>query len=71
MSEQQPDAADPADDFAARAEGPQPGLVAELWAYLKVNKKWWLTPIVLVLLLFAVLLVVSATGGGPFIYTLF
>lgn len=33
---------------------------------------WWLLPIVVVLLVFGILIVVgSATGVGPFIYTLF
>ena len=36
------------------------------------NKKWWMTPIILVLLLLGVLVVLAGTGmAGPSIYTLF
>ena len=47
-------------------------IVGELWSFMKVRKKWWLGPIMLVLVLFGVLLV--ATQGSalaPFIYTIF
>ncbi|TMC60594.1 MAG: hypothetical protein E6J26_01430 [Chloroflexi bacterium] len=48
------------------------GVVGEIVAYLWQNKLWWLIPMVLMLLLFGVLLVfASATGVGPFIYSLF
>jgi len=44
----------------------------ELWNFLKVRKKFWLLPIVVVLGLLGVLLV-FAQGSvvSPFIYTLF
>ena len=58
-------------DFLADAEASQVGLVAEFVDFLKYNKKWWMTPILLVLALIAVLVVISATGGAPFIYALF
>ena len=50
----------------------QPGLVGELWAYLKERKKWWLLPIIVVLALVGALLV-FAQGSvlAPFIYTIF
>ncbi|MCC6953559.1 MAG: hypothetical protein IT290_05535 [Deltaproteobacteria bacterium] len=43
-----------------------------IWDFLKVRKKWWLTPIVLFSLLLG-LLIVSTAGSAvaPFIYTLF
>jgi len=44
-------------------------LLAEFWDFLRFNRKWWMTPIVLVLLLVAALLVLSALGLSPFIYT--
>ncbi len=48
------------------------GVVGEIVAYLWQNKLWWLIPMVLILLAFGVLLVfASATGVGPFIYSLF
>ncbi|MCY4078101.1 MAG: DUF5989 family protein [Acidobacteria bacterium] len=45
--------------------------MAELWDFLATNKKWWLTPIVIVLLLVGTLILVSGTAAAPFIYTLF
>ena len=47
-------------------------ILRELWDFMKMRKKWWLGPIVLLLLLLGLLLV--ATQGSalaPFIYTLF
>ena len=46
--------------------------VGELWAFLRIRKKYWLLPIVLVMLLFGGLLFVSQISAvAPFIYTLF
>ncbi len=48
------------------------GFLGELWSFLRVRKKFWLLPIILVLLLFGGLLVLTqATAVAPFIYTLF
>ena len=60
-----------ADDFARQAEEATPGLVAEFVDFLIHNKKWWLTPIILVLLLVGVLVWLSAVGAAPFIYPVF
>jgi len=47
-------------------------LAAEFWAFLRVRKKWWLAPIVIVLALFGALIVVSqGSAVAPFIYTIF
>ena len=47
-------------------------LAAELWAYLRARKKWWLAPIILVLLLVGLLLVFAQGSAlAPFIYTVF
>jgi len=44
----------------------------DLWDFLKVRKKFWLAPIILVLLLFGALIVLtSGSAIAPFIYTLF
>ncbi len=59
------------DDFSREADGVRPGLLAELWEFMATNKKWWLTPIVLVLLLVGALILMSGTAAAPFIYTLF
>ncbi|HJN46678.1 MAG: DUF5989 family protein [Vicinamibacterales bacterium] len=58
-------------DFASQAEQAPPGLLAELWEFLRHNKKWWLTPIVLVLLLIGALIMLAGTAAAPFIYPLF
>lgn len=48
------------------------GIVGELWAFMKVRKKWWLLPILVVLLLVGVLLVFAQGSAlAPFIYTIF
>jgi hypothetical protein len=48
------------------------GLVQELWAYMRVRKKWWLVPILLLMLLVGVLLVFAQGSAlAPFIYTIF
>jgi len=44
----------------------------QFWEFLRVRKKWWLGPIVLVLLLLGMLLMVTQGSAiAPFIYTLF
>ena len=58
-------------EFVMHATECRPGLIAELWEFLATNKKWWLTPIVLVLLLVGGLILMSGTAAAPFIYTLF
>ena len=47
------------------------GLATELWAFMRVRKKWWLLPIVATLLLIGVLVILGNTAAAPFIYTLF
>ncbi|MDH3222734.1 MAG: DUF5989 family protein [Gemmatimonadota bacterium] len=47
-------------------------LIAELWAYLKARKKWWLLPIILVMFGVGMLLVFAQGSAlAPFIYTIF
>ena len=58
-------------DFAHQASAPRPGLLLELWEFLRHNKKWWLTPIILVLLLIGALTLLAGTAAAPFIYPLF
>ena len=46
--------------------------LAELWAFMRVRKKLWLAPVLIVLLLFGGLLVLAQGSAiSPFIYTLF
>ena len=48
------------------------GIIGELWVFMKVRKKWWLGPIVLMLALLGLLVVFTqGSAVAPFIYTLF
>jgi hypothetical protein len=47
-------------------------LLKDLWEFLKVRKKFWMAPIIIVLLLLGALIVLSqGSAVAPFIYTLF
>jgi hypothetical protein len=47
-------------------------ILREFWQFLKVRKKWWLTPIVVFLVLLGVLVVVTEGSAlATFIYALF
>jgi len=47
-------------------------LLSELWAFMKMRKKFWLLPIVVVMLLFGALMVFAQSSAlAPFIYTIF
>ena len=43
----------------------------EVWDFLKVRKKFWLLPLLLVLGLLALFVLLGGTAAAPFIYTLF
>ena len=44
----------------------------DLWDFMRVRKKFWLAPIIIVLMLLSVLIVfVEGTAVAPFVYTLF
>ena len=46
--------------------------VREFWEFLRVRKKFWLLPILIMLVLFGGLIVLSqGSAVAPFIYTLF
>ena len=48
------------------------GFIGELWSFMRVRKKFWLLPIMIVVLLLGGLLVLSqGSAVAPFIYTLF
>lgn len=47
-------------------------LITEFWEFLKVRKKFWLAPILIMLVLLAGLIIFTeSTAVAPFIYTLF
>lgn len=47
-------------------------VTGQVWRYMKVRKKWWLLPILLLLLGVGSLLVLAEGSAlAPFIYTIF
>jgi hypothetical protein len=47
-------------------------VIAQLWEFLRHEKKYWLMPVILVFALFGLLIVLSQSSAiAPFIYTLF
>jgi hypothetical protein len=47
-------------------------ILREFWEFLRVRKKYWLTPIFIVLLLLSTLIVLTQGSAlAPFIYALF
>ena len=48
------------------------GFILELWAFLKIRKKFWLLPIIVMMAIFGGLVVLSqGSAVAPFIYTIF
>jgi hypothetical protein len=48
------------------------GFLGELWKFMRVRKKFWLLPILLMMALLGGLLVLTkGSAVAPFIYTLF
>jgi len=48
------------------------GILKEIWAFLRVRKKFWLAPILLAIVLLGLLLVFAGQAGvvSPFVYML-
>ena len=47
-------------------------ILREFWSFLRVRKKWWLAPIVVLLLTLGLILIVTEGSAlAPFIYSLF
>ena len=48
------------------------GIFKELWAFMRVRKKWWLGPIIVTILMLSTLIVMTeGSAVTPFIYALF
>lgn len=46
--------------------------LSEFWKFLRVRKRFWLLPLLIMMVLFGTLLVLAeSTAMAPFIYTLF
>jgi hypothetical protein len=47
-------------------------IIAELWAFMRARKKYWLAPILILLIIFGGLIILTqGSAVAPFIYTLF
>ncbi len=47
-------------------------ILSELWAFLRVRKKWWLLPIIIFLVLLGGLIILTQGSAlAPFIYAIF
>ncbi len=47
-------------------------IIAQFWEFLRIRKKFWLAPIVVILLLLGLIIVLTEGSAlAPFIYTLF
>ncbi|MBT8067444.1 MAG: hypothetical protein KJO09_09395 [Gammaproteobacteria bacterium] len=47
-------------------------LLADLWAFMRERKKFWLAPIIVVMILLGALIVFAQGSSlAPFIYTIF
>ena len=57
--------------FEQAAQQRAPNVIVEFMDFLLHNKKWWLTPIILVLLVFSVFIALTSSALAPFIYVLF
>jgi len=48
------------------------GFIAELWKFMRVRKKFWMLPILIMMVVFGGLVVLTKGSAlAPFIYTLF
>ncbi len=46
--------------------------ISELWAFMRVRKKFWLLPVIVMMAVFGGLVVLSqGSAVAPFIYTIF
>lgn len=51
--------------------GNNKSLLGEVWDFLKIRKKWWLLPIIILLILAGALIIFGQSSAlSPFIYAL-
>lgn len=58
-------------ELELEAQKKQSGFMGEMWQFLRSNKKWWLTPVVVILVGVGILVLLGSSAAAPFIYTLF
>jgi len=47
-------------------------LLGEFWAFMRMQKKWWLAPLIVVLILMGMLIILTEGSAlAPFIYAIF
>ena len=47
-------------------------IIKEFWSFLRIRKKWWLLPILVLLFILGSLIVLGESSAlAPFIYTIF
>lgn len=47
-------------------------IVKELWDFVRVNKRYWLAPMLFILVLLGIIIIFAESSAvAPFIYTLF
>lgn len=47
-------------------------ILKEFWDFLRVRKRYWLTPIIVIMVLLSLLVVLTQSSAvAPFVYTLF
>ena len=47
-------------------------LLREFWAFMRMQKKWWLAPLIVVLILMGMLVILTEGSAlAPFIYAIF
>jgi hypothetical protein len=47
-------------------------LLGEFWAFMRMQKKWWLAPLIVILILMGILIIMTEGSAlAPFIYAIF
>lgn len=57
------------ESFEAHARESRTGFAAELWDFIKHNKKYWMLPILVVILMVGLMVILGGTAAAPWIYT--
>ena len=71
MNEEDKKRAEETNKFVEASEDKQTGLISEFIEFIKINKKYWLIPLLIILLLMGLLILSTGSIFAPFIYTLF